>query len=61
VVEVDEPIGLLDQVEEAFLVSTTRDVQPVHRIDDRVLPAPGPVTRALQESWAARAAEGIDP
>jgi len=61
VIEVDEPIDVLDQAEEAFLVSTTRDVQPVHRIDDRVLPAPGPVTRALQESWAARAAEGIDP
>jgi branched-chain amino acid aminotransferase len=61
VVEVDEPIGVLDQAEEVFLVSTTRDVQPVHEVDDRVLPAPGPVTRALQESWAARAAEGIDP
>jgi branched-chain amino acid aminotransferase len=61
VVEVDEPLGVLDQAEEVFLVSTTRDVQPVHRIDDRVLLAPGPVTRALQESWAARAAEGIDP
>ncbi len=61
VVEVDEPIGVLDQAGEVFLVSTTRDVQPVHRIDDRVLPAPGPVTLALQESWAARAAEGNDP
>jgi branched-chain amino acid aminotransferase len=61
VVEADEPIGVLDQAEEVFLVSTTRDVQPVHRVDDRVLPAPGPVTRALQECWAARAAEGVDP
>ena len=61
VVEVDEPIDVLDEAEEVFLVSTTRDVQPVHRVDDRELPAPGPVTRALQESWAARAAEGVDP
>jgi branched-chain amino acid aminotransferase len=61
VVEVDEPIGVLDEVEEAFLVSTTRDVQPVHRLDDRVLEAPGPVTRKLQATWAARAAESIDP
>jgi branched-chain amino acid aminotransferase len=61
VVEADEPIGVLDQAEEVFLVSTTRDVQPVHRVDDRVLDAPGPVTRRLQETWAARAAEGIDP
>jgi branched-chain amino acid aminotransferase len=61
VVEVDEPISVLDEAEEVFLVSTTRDVQPVHRVDDRALPAPGPVTRMLQETWAARAAESVDP
>lgn len=61
VVEVDEPIGVLDEAEEVFLVSTTRDVQPVHRLDGRVIAAPGPVTRMLQETWAARAAESIDP
>lgn len=61
VVEVDEPIGVLDEAEEVFLVSTTRDVQPVHRLDDRDLGAPGPVTTKLRETWAARAAESIDP
>ena len=61
VVETDEPISVLDEAEEVFLVSTTRDVQPVHRIDDRVLAAPGPSTRGLQDIWATRAAEGIDP
>jgi branched-chain amino acid aminotransferase len=61
VVEADEPIGVLDQAEEVFLVSTTRDVQPVHRIDGRELAAPGPVTRRIQQTWAARAAEGVDP
>jgi len=61
VVEVDEPIGVLDEAEEVFLVSTTRDVQPAHRLDGRVIAAPGPVTRMLQETWAARAAESIDP
>jgi branched-chain amino acid aminotransferase len=61
VVEIDEPISVLDEAEEAFLVSTTRDVQPVHRIDGRMLPAPGPVTRRLQETWVARAGEGVDP
>lgn len=61
VVEADEPIGVLEEAEEVFLVSTTRDVQPVHRIDDRVLTAPGPVTRDLQATWAARAAEDVDP
>ncbi|MGY2875013.1 branched-chain amino acid aminotransferase [Marmoricola sp. URHA0025 HA25] len=61
VVEVDEPVTVLDQAEEVFLVSTTRDVQPVHRVDGRVLDAPGPVTRRLQETWADRAAADIDP
>lgn len=61
VVEVDEPIGVLDEAEEVFLVSTTRDVQPVHRLDGRDLEAPGPVTRTLREIWAARAAESMDP
>jgi len=61
VVEVDESIGVLDEAEEVFLVSTTRDVQPVHRLDARVLPAPGPVTAKLQDIWAARAAESVDP
>jgi len=61
VVEVDEPIGVLDEAEEVFLVSTTRDVQPVARVDDRVLAAPGPVTRTLQETWAKRSAESLDP
>lgn len=61
VVEVDEPIEVLDQAEEVFLVSTTRDVQPVERVDQRTLAAPGPVTRRLQETWAARAAEDVDP
>ena len=34
----------LADADEVFLTSTTRDVQAVHRVDDRVLPAPGPVT-----------------
>ncbi|HEY0905413.1 MAG TPA: aminotransferase class IV [Marmoricola sp.] len=61
VVEADDPASVLEEAEEVFLVSTTRDVQPVHRVDDRELAAPGPVTRQLQEIWAARAAEDLDP
>jgi branched-chain amino acid aminotransferase len=61
VVEIDEPIDVLDEAEEVFLVSTTRDVQPVHRLDDRPLAGPGRVTRRLQETWAARAVETVDP
>jgi branched-chain amino acid aminotransferase len=61
VLEVDEPIEVLDSADEIFLLSTTRDVQGVHRIDDRELPAPGPVTQELSKLWATRAAEHPDP
>jgi branched-chain amino acid aminotransferase len=61
VVEVDEPIGVLDEAEEVFLVSTTRDVQPVYRVDDRELRAPGPRTSALRATWLARAGGATDP
>ncbi len=46
---------------EAFLVSTTRDVQAIARWDGRDLPAPGPVTQRCVETWAARETETIDP
>ena len=59
--QVDEPIEVLDSADEIFLMSTTRDVQAVHRLDDRDLPAPGPVTRELMELWATREAENPDP
>jgi branched-chain amino acid aminotransferase len=59
--EVDEPVEVLTQADEIFLVSTTRDVQPVHRCDDRTLEAPGPTTEACTKVWAEREAEGIDP
>ena len=60
-VEVDEPIEVLDSADEIFLMSTTRDVQGVHRIDDRELESPGPVTQRLRDLWAAKAAEDPDP
>jgi branched-chain amino acid aminotransferase len=49
VAEVDERPITLDELlgaEEAFLTSTTHEVMPIHRVDDRDLPAaPGPATR----------------
>ena len=60
-IEVDEPITVLDSADEIFLMSTTRDVQGVHRIDDRELTAPGPLTGALIELWSAKEAEHWDP
>ena len=36
--------------DEAFITSTTRGVMPVAALDDRELPAPGPVTRRLRDA-----------
>lgn len=59
--EVDEPVDVLESATEIFLVSTTRDVQPVRRWNDRDLEAPGPLTRHAMEVWARREAEESDP
>jgi branched-chain amino acid aminotransferase len=61
VAEVDESIEILESADEIFLTSTTRDVQAVDRCDRRELAAPGPVTAAVQEIWAKRAAADLDP
>ena len=51
--------------EEAFLASTTREVQPVSAVDDRLYDAPGPVSRrtaeAVQELIRQRLADGAGP
>jgi branched-chain amino acid aminotransferase len=44
---------------EAFLASTTREVQPVGQIDDRMLDAPGPVTRQVARDVATRIRERL--
>ena len=60
--EVDEPLAdVLAGASEAFLVSTTRDVQAIARWDSRDLPDPGPVTKACAQTWAVREAETMDP
>lgn len=53
-VEVDEPIEVMKHASEAFLVSTTRDVQGISSWDGRELPAPGPVTADVRALWRAR-------
>ena len=35
--------------DEVFLTSTGRDVQPVHQVDDRRLPVPGPLTASRRQ------------
>jgi branched-chain amino acid aminotransferase len=59
--EVDEPVEVLQDAEEIFLVSTTRDVQGVIRCDDRQLESPGPVTRKVALTWAEKERETPDP
>ena len=59
--EVDEPVEVLTRAEEVFLVSTTRDVQALHRCDDRTFDAPGPVTARCQRLWVEREAIDVDP
>jgi branched-chain amino acid aminotransferase len=46
--------------QEVLLTSSTRDVQPVHRVDERRL-EPGPVGAALGALFRRRAADDLDP
>ncbi len=59
--EKDLPMSVLTDAEEIFLTSTTRDVQAVHAVDERVLDAPGKVTAEAMRMFAQRAAELVDP
>jgi branched-chain amino acid aminotransferase len=62
VVEFDLPVDVLISADEVFLTSSTRDVQPVHRVDDRVLSgAPGRVTARCAEEFARRASADMEP
>lgn len=51
----------LSVAEEVFLTSSTRDVQGQHRIDERDLEAPGPVTRRVARAFARLVADDLDP
>jgi branched-chain amino acid aminotransferase len=59
-VQCDEPVEVLRRADEIFLASTTRDVQPVRRCDERELGVPGPVTQDVCAAWDKHAAE-VDP
>jgi branched-chain amino acid aminotransferase len=55
------PIEVLEEADEAFLTSSTRDVHPLVRVDDRRWDVAGAVSAELREAFAARAAQDIDP
>lgn len=60
--EADVPLQALYEAEEAFLTSTTRDIQPIRLVDETALPvAPGPITAKAMEVFAERAAADLDP
>jgi branched-chain amino acid aminotransferase len=51
---------VLEAATEVFITSSTRDVHPVTRIDDRVL-EPGAITLELRDQFASRAHAQVDP
>lgn len=55
------PLSVLQTADEVFLTSSTRDVHPVLRLDAREWAAPGKVTMAVRDQFAARLAADIDP
>jgi branched-chain amino acid aminotransferase len=60
--ETDIPLADFTSFDEAFLVSTTRDVQPIRAVDGAAFPsAPGPVTAKAMEVFRERSAADIDP
>ncbi|CAK7282354.1 aminotransferase class IV [Streptomyces sp. RM1] len=60
--ETDLPMDVLARADEIFLTSTLRDIQAVHRVDDRELPgAPGPVTAKAMRVFDERSGDDLDP
>ncbi len=60
--EIDSPLSELGSVEEAFLTSTLRDVQPIEVVNGQPLAqAPGPVTRQLATAFADLVAREMNP
>ena len=58
--ELDVPVEILQTTTEAFLTSSTRDVMPIDRIDDRSM-VPGPLTAAAMTAFADLVADSVDP
>ena len=57
----DVSMEALFDAAEVFITSSTRDIQPVHRVDASAYPAPGPVTAAAMHAFRERAAADLDP
>jgi branched-chain amino acid aminotransferase len=60
--ETDLPLDVLQRADEVFLTSTLRDVQAVHRVDERELPGTaGPVTAKAMRVFDERSGHDLDP
>lgn len=55
------PLGVLDEADEVFITSSTKDVLPVHAIDGRALPRERPITSMLRELFRSNAERDHDP
>lgn len=55
------PMSVLDTCDEAFLTSSTRDIQGITAIGERILPADRSVTEAMATAFATAAATEEDP
>ncbi|MGH9036156.1 MAG: aminotransferase class IV [Acidimicrobiia bacterium] len=60
--EEDLALSVVATSDEAFLTSSTREVQAISAVDGALLPAaPGPVTTRLAEAFTTLVADHIDP
>jgi branched-chain amino acid aminotransferase len=60
--EAELPLSALADADEAFLASSTREVQPIGSVDGVALPhCPGPLTEAAAAAFAALVARTLDP
>ncbi|MFN2506056.1 MAG: aminotransferase class IV [Acidimicrobiales bacterium] len=60
--EEDVSLGALAEADEAFLASSTREVQPIRAVDGRILPAaPGVLTAAAARAFGHLVETDLDP
>ncbi|GAA2743281.1 aminodeoxychorismate lyase [Terrabacter aerolatus] len=55
------PLDVLQSADEVFITSSTKDVLPIHAVDDRMLSADGPVTSELRRIFRSNAERDCDP
>ena len=55
------PLDVLQSADEVFITSSTKDVLPIHAVDDRTLPTDRPVTTELHRVFRSNAERDCDP